>query len=225
MHLKNKKAIVTGATRGIGKAIAIAFVKHGVDVAVFATNQDRLNQMQKELEDIKVDPNQKIIIKKVDVSKYPEVEKACLDVITEFSHVDILVNNSGGPTPGNVLAAAEEDFLFAFKSHLLAGQRLVRAFVPQMKANNWGRIIKYLSMTRMHRKQNENPLLIKLMLKENPRFEFGEVKQLPSIKEPLIQLADLFAGLARFSHEEAVDRKSTRLNSSHIPLSRMPSSA
>ena len=47
--------------------------------------------------------------------------------------------------------------------------------------------------------------MINLILEENPRFEFGEVKQLPSVKEPLIQLADLFAGLARFSHEENVD--------------------
>ncbi len=79
-------------------------------------------------------------------------------------------------------------------------------FYPDVNSKiDWGGIIAYLNMTRLYRKPNRNPLLINLMLKENPRFEFGEVKQLPSIKEPLIQLADLFAGLARFSHEENVD--------------------
>jgi len=70
---------------------------------------------------------------------------------------------------------------------------------------NWSEIISYLNMTRLQKKKNMTPLLIELMLEENPRFKFGEVKQLPSIQEPLIQLADLFAGVARFSHEENVD--------------------
>ena len=77
-------------------------------------------------------------------------------------------------------------------------------FYPDVNSKiNWREIISYLNMTRLQKKKN--PLLIELMLEENPRFRFGEVKQLPSIQEPLIQLADLFAGLARFSHEENVD--------------------
>ncbi len=79
-------------------------------------------------------------------------------------------------------------------------------FYPDVNSKiEWGGIIAYLNMTRLHKKPNRNALLTNLMLEENPRFELGEVKQLPSIKEPLIQLADLFAGLARFSHEEDVD--------------------
>lgn len=79
-------------------------------------------------------------------------------------------------------------------------------FYPDVNSKiNWGEIISYLSTTRLHKRKNKNPLLIELMLEENPRFKFGEVKQLPSIQEPLIQLADFFAGLARFSHEEDVD--------------------
>jgi len=70
---------------------------------------------------------------------------------------------------------------------------------------NWNNIINYLNITKLHSRRIKNPLLMQLMLAENPRFEFDEIKQLPSIKEPLIQIADLFSGAARFSHEEKVD--------------------
>ncbi|NGX52931.1 MAG: 3-oxoacyl-[acyl-carrier-protein] reductase FabG [Candidatus Anoxychlamydiales bacterium] len=146
MYLKNKKAIVTGATRGIGKAIAVAFVKSGVDVAVFATNQDRLNQMQKELEDIKVDPNQRIITKKVDVSKYLEVEKACLDVITEFSHVDILVNNAGITKDALLMRMSEEDFDRVIDINLKSVYNTCKVLVRSMMKNKKSKIINISSI-------------------------------------------------------------------------------
>jgi len=70
---------------------------------------------------------------------------------------------------------------------------------------NWSKINDYLNNTRLHKKQILNPLLMQLMLDENPSFIFDEIEPLPSINEPLIQIADLFAGMARFSHEEKVD--------------------
>ncbi|NGX43906.1 MAG: 3-oxoacyl-[acyl-carrier-protein] reductase FabG [Candidatus Anoxychlamydiales bacterium] len=146
MSLKNKKAIVTGATRGIGKAIAVAFVKSGVDVAVFATNQDRLNQMQKELEDIKVDPNQRIITKKVDVSKYLEVQKACLDVITEFSHVDILVNNAGITKDALLMRMSEEDFDRVIDINLKSVYNTCKVLVRSMMKNKKSKIINISSI-------------------------------------------------------------------------------
>ncbi|NGX32788.1 MAG: 3-oxoacyl-[acyl-carrier-protein] reductase FabG [Candidatus Anoxychlamydiales bacterium] len=149
MHLKNKKAIVTGATRGIGKAIAIAFVKNGADVAVFATNQDRLNQMQKELEDIKVDPNQRIITKKVDVSKYLEVEKACLDVINEFSHVDILVNNAGITKDTLLMRMSEEDFDRVIDINLKSVYNTCKVLIRSMMKNKKSKIINISSIVAL----------------------------------------------------------------------------
>jgi len=64
---------------------------------------------------------------------------------------------------------------------------------------NWSEIVSYLNKTRLQ-KSGERPLLIERMLYENPKFEFSEVEQVNSIEEPLVQLADLFAGMARFSH-------------------------
>jgi hypothetical protein len=66
---------------------------------------------------------------------------------------------------------------------------------------NWRQIVEYLNMTKLQKKVKK-PLLIELMSEENPEFEFSGVKELNSAGEPLIQLADLFAGMARFSHED-----------------------
>jgi len=74
-------------------------------------------------------------------------------------------------------------------------------FYPDMNSKvDWSEIVSYLNRTRL-RKRIEKPLLIKLMLDENPEFEFFEVKQVDSVEEPLVQLADLFAGMAKFSHD------------------------
>ena len=70
---------------------------------------------------------------------------------------------------------------------------------------NWNKITTFLNRTRLRKDKDEKPLLIELILQDNPLFRFGEVKQLCSLQEPLIQLTDLFAGLARFSHEQNVD--------------------
>jgi hypothetical protein len=66
---------------------------------------------------------------------------------------------------------------------------------------DWQEIVEYLNMTSMQKKIKK-PLLMELMSEENPEFEFSGVKELNSAGEPLIQLADLFAGMARFSYED-----------------------
>lgn len=68
---------------------------------------------------------------------------------------------------------------------------------------NWSEIISYLNRTALQRRVKK-PLLIEIMLGEDTQFQFSEVEQLNSAKEPLVQLADLFAGMARFSHEDNV---------------------
>jgi len=77
-------------------------------------------------------------------------------------------------------------------------------FYPDVSSKiNWSEIITYLNMTRQQRKVRE-PLLVELMLGENTQFQFSEVEQRNSAEEPLIQLADLFSGMACFSHKENV---------------------
>lgn len=75
-------------------------------------------------------------------------------------------------------------------------------FYPDVNSRiNWGKIAKHASLKNLFYPKYDSPTLIKLDVEES-FLEFGEIKEVDSIKEPLIQLADLFAGMARFSHEE-----------------------
>ena len=75
----------------------------------------------------------------------PVVVKKAIDAYTKVNSVHILVNNTGGPAGGSVLAAASDDFLQAFNNHLINNQHLVQAVVPGMKIAGFGRIINIIS--------------------------------------------------------------------------------
>jgi len=146
MHLKNKKAIITGASGGIGKEIAKSFVKNGSDVAIFATNPDRLKQTIKELEDIKTHPEQKIISKKVDVSIYDEVESSVNEVLSEFGHIDILVNNVGITKDNLLMKMSESDFDRVIAVNLKSIYNTCKVLVRPMMKNKKGKIVNISSV-------------------------------------------------------------------------------
>lgn len=146
MQLKNKKVIVTGASQGIGKSIAQAFVKQGSDVAIFATNPDRLKQTLKELQDVKIDENQKIIAKKIDVSKFDQVEVAISEVLNEFGHVDVLVNNAGITKDNLLLKMTENDFDRVIAVNLKSVYNTCKVLIRPMMKNKKGKIINISSI-------------------------------------------------------------------------------
>ncbi|KKK65682.1 hypothetical protein LCGC14_2971690, partial [marine sediment metagenome] len=101
---------------------------------------------KKELEDIKVDPNQKIITKKVDVSKYVDVEKACLEVIAELGHVDILVNNAGITKDALLMKMSEEDFDRVIDINLKSVYNTCKVLIRPMMKNSKSKIINISSI-------------------------------------------------------------------------------
>jgi len=90
-NLKNKKAIITGGSRGLGKAIAIAFAKEGIDIAITGRNEETLKKTVQELKNLGVNA----IYAAFDVGNYEDVKKGISDIITKQGSVDILVNNAG----------------------------------------------------------------------------------------------------------------------------------
>jgi 3-oxoacyl-[acyl-carrier protein] reductase len=146
MQLLNKKAIITGASQGIGKAIAIDFVKQGADIAIFATNEDRLKKTQKELIDIKVRNDQKILIKKVDVSSYEEVNVAIQEVLKEFSHIDILINNAGITKDSLLMKMSKTDFDRVIDINLKSVYNTSKVLIRSMMKNKKGKIINISSI-------------------------------------------------------------------------------
>ena len=141
-NLKNKRAVVCGSTKGIGKAIAIELASLGANVTLFARDRDSLKKV---LSDLDSSEKQQHDILQADF-RFPDQVK---DVISEYAKntdgIHILVNNSGGPAPGLAIDADPQDFLNAFSQHLLCNQHIVQAVVPLMKVAGYGRIINVIS--------------------------------------------------------------------------------
>ena len=101
--LENQVAFVTGATAGIGKAIAETFAKAGAHVIALGTNIERGHALEKE-------GNGKITFMQVDVSNKEQVEKAIEDTLAKFQKIDVLVNNAGITRDGLLMRMSDEDW-------------------------------------------------------------------------------------------------------------------
>ena len=105
--LKNKNAIITGATRGIGKGIAIEFAKHGCNIAfTYSKSLDQANSLEKELESYNI----KAKGYQSDASIFLDAEELISSVISDFSGIDILINNAGITKDNLLMRLSEKDF-------------------------------------------------------------------------------------------------------------------
>ena len=139
LGLRNKKAIVCGSTQGIGKAIAVGLAMQGVSLTLIARNESVLKEVVNTL-DTSLGQNHNYLC--VDFADNQFAEKI---EILEKTDYDILINNTGGPASGPIADANAEDFLLAFKMHLLNNQILIQKVVGGMKKNSFGRIINIIS--------------------------------------------------------------------------------
>lgn len=139
--MKGRHALVCGASSGIGRATAIALAEAGSSITVLARRADRLAEVVAEIEAAggvaRALP--------VDVEDGPAFEAAVGGLLAEAGPVAILVNNSGGPPSGPLLEAVPADFEKAFRRHVLAAHRLVKAVLPGMTAAGFGRIVNIVS--------------------------------------------------------------------------------
>jgi 3-oxoacyl-[acyl-carrier protein] reductase len=141
LELKNKRALVCGSTKGIGKSAAIELALLGAEIILMARNEDFLTETLKELS---TDAGQNHSYVCADFSDLKQLRGAAEKLSSEME-IHILVNNTGGPPAGPVMGATMDAFVQAFSNHLLCNQILVQAFVPGMKKNAYGRIINIIS--------------------------------------------------------------------------------
>jgi 3-oxoacyl-[acyl-carrier protein] reductase len=142
IDLGGKRAIVCGASKGIGRAAAQELASLGAAVTLVARNEEAL---KKTLGSLPANKNQKHDYLVADFIDMEEVEAKLKKYIETHGPVHILVNNTGGPPPGPALAASANDYAAIFTQHLLIGQTFVQAVVPGMKDAGYGRIINVLS--------------------------------------------------------------------------------
>ena len=143
LGLKGKKAIVTGGSLGIGKAIARELAREGVDVAIVARTKETLEKAAQELIG---ETRQRIIPLVADVTSREQVDGMVAQAAAELGGLHILVN-SGSPPGGSASATGpienvvDEDLLHDFNVKYVGALRCARAVIPHMKQQRWGRII------------------------------------------------------------------------------------
>ena len=139
--LKGKIAFITGAGRGIGKAVAIALANEGVNVGLLARTEEALKEVVKEVEALGV----KAAYATVDVSSLEEVEQAIYTLTNELGKADILINNAGIGKFESLLEMNPEEWKKIIDVNLMGPYYVTKAVLPQLIEKNGGDIINISS--------------------------------------------------------------------------------
>ncbi len=146
LGLEGKVALVTAASKGLGRAAAMALAAEGARVVICARGADALHATEAELHDRGAD----VLAMVADVTS-PEVPAHLVAAaVDRFGALDVLVANAGGPPPGRALELTDEQIVSAVNANLLTSVRLVREAVPHMRRAGWGRICLITSYTIKH---------------------------------------------------------------------------
>jgi 3-oxoacyl-[acyl-carrier protein] reductase len=142
--LKNKYALVGGASQGLGAACANALAAAGATVIIFARTEDKLKQVVAHLPSPLQQKHSYLVI---DTNHLLASKKIITQLLEQIKTIHILVNNTGGPATGPLYATSTDDLSDAFTSHLLHAHQLVQLLLPGMRTENFGRIINVLSVS------------------------------------------------------------------------------
>ena len=143
MKLTGRTALVTGGSRGIGRAIALALAEEGADVAVNyvsseTTARDVVAQITK--------AGRRAILAQADVSDFPDTFRMAQDVLREFGHLDILVNNAGINSDKTFVKMDHASWRKVLAINLDGVFNCTKVFVDQMLKNNYGRVVNITSV-------------------------------------------------------------------------------
>lgn len=142
LDLTGRRALVCGASRGIGAAAAHSLAGLGATVFALARNEQALARVLEELPTPARQQHGRIV---VDVMQTDALAAAAGSLAAQPGGMQILVNNSGGPPAGTAHEAGVEAYLEAFRQHLVASQTLVQTLLPSMRAADYGRIVNIIS--------------------------------------------------------------------------------
>lgn len=143
--LVDRVAIVTGGSRGIGRATSLALARAGATVIACARNAERLSSLSAEASDHRFIG--KIVTRTLDVTDSTKIEKWVDDIATDFGRVDILVNNAGITRDGLVMNMSDEQFDEVIATNLRGVFQMTRAVSKYMVRARWGRIVNLTSIS------------------------------------------------------------------------------
>jgi 3-oxoacyl-[acyl-carrier protein] reductase len=142
--LAGRRALVCGASRGIGRAAALALAARGASVALLSRGGGALADSAHRVR-VREAGAPEVETVQADLDDRDGAERAVRDLVARWGPIHVWINNTGGPPGGPLLAAEEPSFQAAFGRHVLAPQRLVRVLAPGMAAAGYGRIVNVLS--------------------------------------------------------------------------------
>ncbi|MDP1858710.1 MAG: SDR family oxidoreductase [Gemmatimonadaceae bacterium] len=143
LGLKNKVALVTGASSGLGLAIARELSAEGCSVAMVARRKDEL---ERQASAIGAQTHGRVFAFAADVGETDAAPRIVTEVERVLGPIDILVANAGGPPSTTFETTSDEQYLAALNLNLMASIRLAHACVPGMRARKWGRVLFLTSM-------------------------------------------------------------------------------
>jgi 3-oxoacyl-[acyl-carrier protein] reductase len=143
MKLKGRTALVTGGSRGIGRAVAIALADEGADVAVnYVSSETAARDVAEHIKKI----GRRAMLAQADVSDYPDTFRMAQDVVREFGHLDILVNNAGINSDKTFTKMDHASWRKVLGTNLDGVFNCTKVFVDQMLTQGYGRVVNMTSV-------------------------------------------------------------------------------
>jgi 3-oxoacyl-[acyl-carrier protein] reductase len=138
LKIKNKKALVLGASSGLGRAVAQSLVNEGVQVAICSRDEKRINQAAKDLK--------AHLALTCDLSQPGAATKLVEQVLSKWGNIDILVTNTGGPPKGNFADLKRSQWETGFQDLWLSTVEAIQGVLPGMIKEKWGRLLLITSV-------------------------------------------------------------------------------
>ena len=137
LGLRKKIILITGASRGIGRAIAAAFAAEGCHLAIAARSKDALEQAAEELRGQGI----QVLPVPADITVAEDSQRLVQQTLQHFKRIDVLVLNAGGAPGAGFLETSDEQWIQAVNLNILSTARLCRMVIPQMREQGGGNII------------------------------------------------------------------------------------
>ncbi len=144
LGIKGKVALVAGASKGLGKAVALGLAREGAHIAILSRDAARIEAAAKDIQDA---TGAQALALVADVSRAADIQRAVDETAKKLGTIHIVVTNAGGPPPGVFVNLTDEQWLSAVDATLMSAVRLSRAAIPFMQKQKWGRIIHLGSLT------------------------------------------------------------------------------
>jgi 3-oxoacyl-[acyl-carrier protein] reductase len=143
MQLNGRTALVTGASRGIGRAIALSLAQEGADVAV---NYVSSEGAAKEVVERILAMGRKAMLAQADVADYPDTYRMAQEVLKQFGHLDILINNAGINSDKTFVKMDHASWRKVLAINLDGVFNCTKVFIDQMLQRGWGRVVNITSV-------------------------------------------------------------------------------